>query len=90
MDFVLIKILTRITDDKYSKNNYKKFYSNEYYLDNIFKMLDDINKWKILIKLKSYEHVIINDKIDKTRHDTIIINFVKWVNDGIFKLAFDD
>ena len=90
MDFILIKILTKIIDDKYPKNNHKKFYSNEYYLNNIFEMLNDINKWKTLTKLKSYEHVIINDKIAKTHHDTIRKKFVKWANDGIFKLAFDD
>lgn len=77
MDFVLIKILTKIIDDKYPKNNHKKFYSNEYYLNNIFEKLNDINKWKTLTKLKSYEPVIINDKIAITHHDTIRKKFVK-------------
>ena len=31
MNHVLIIILTKIIDDKYSKNNHKKFYLNEYY-----------------------------------------------------------
>ncbi len=65
-------------------------------------MLNDINKWivylqmaiwlcqKTLIKLKSYELVLINDKIAKSYFDTIRKKFVKWVNDGIFKLAFDE
>jgi len=45
---------------------------------------------KTLIKLKSYEPVLIKDKIAKSHFDTIRKKFVKWVNDGIFKLAFDE
>ena len=53
-------------------------------------MLNDINKWKTLIKLKSYEPVNINNKVAKSHYDTIRKKFVKWSNDGIFKLAFDE
>ena len=90
MDLKLIEIFTKIIDNKYRVNKHKKYYSNEYYLKNIFLMLNDINKWKTLIKLKSYEPVLINDKIAKSYFDTIRKKFVKWVNDGIFKLAFDE
>jgi hypothetical protein len=31
-----------------------------------------------------------NNKIAKSHFDTIRKKFVKWVNDGIFKLAFDE
>jgi hypothetical protein len=88
MDTELIKIFNKIIDDKYKVNKHKKYYSNEYYLTNIFVMLNDINKWKTLIKLKSYEPVNINNKIAKSHYDTIRKKFVKWSNDGIFKLAF--
>ena len=53
-DTKLIKIFNKIIDEIYSKNNHKKYYSNEYYIVNIFQMLNDINKWEILKKLKSY------------------------------------
>ena len=44
MNLELIKIFNKIIDNKYCKNNHKKFYSNEYYLINIFDMLNNINK----------------------------------------------
>jgi hypothetical protein len=89
MDLELIKILSKIIDNKYCKNNHKKYYSNEYYFINIFEMLNDINKWKTLNKLKSFEPVNINNKIAKNHHDTIKKKFLKWCKDGIFKLAFE-
>jgi hypothetical protein len=90
MDLKLIKIFTKIIDNKYKVNKHKKYYSNEYYLNNIFTMLNDINSWKTLIKLKSYEPVLINNKTAKYHFDSIRKKFIKWVNDGIFKLAFDE
>ena len=38
------------TIDKYNykTKNYKRVYTNEYYLLNIFEMLNDINKWETL------------------------------------------
>ena len=90
MDLELIKIIDKIIEDKYPKNNHKKFYSNEYYLINIFEMLNDINKWETLSKLKSYIPVSINNKVAKTHYDTIRKKFIKWSKDGIFKTAFDE
>jgi len=90
MDLELIKIINKIIEDKYPKNNHKKFYSNEYYLINIFEMLNDINKWETLTKLKSYNPVFINKKVAKTHYDTIRKKFIKWAKDGIFKTAFDE
>jgi hypothetical protein len=55
MDTELIKIFNKIIDETYPKNNHKKYYSNEYYLVNIFQMLNDINKWETLKKIKSYD-----------------------------------
>ncbi len=45
MDTELIKIFDKIIDNKYPINKHKKYYSNEYYLKNIFELLNDINKW---------------------------------------------
>ena len=90
MDIKLIEIFNKIINDRYKMNKHKKYYSNEYYLINIFEMLNDINKWKTLNKLKSYEPVLINNKLAKSHYDTIRKKFIKWSNDGIFKLAFEE
>lgn len=90
MDIKLIEIFNKIINDKYKVNKHKKYYSNEYYLINIFEMLNDINKWKTLLKLKSYELVLINNKLAKSHYDTIRKKFIKWAKDGIFKLAFEE
>jgi hypothetical protein len=88
MNLELIKIIDKLINERYPKNNHKKFYSNEYYLDNIFVMLNDVNKWKTLTKLKSYYPICINNKIAKSHYDTIRKKFIKWSKDGIFKKAF--
>lgn len=36
------------------KTRYKSKYNNEYYLNFIFYMLNDINKWSFITKLKEY------------------------------------
>ena len=90
MDPQLIKIFNNILNNKYPKNNHKVYYSNEYYLNNIFYMLNDINKWKTLELIKLYNPVLINNKLAKTHYDTIRKKFNKWVNDGIFILAFKE
>ena len=90
MDIKLIEIFNKIINDRYKMNKHKKYYSNEYYLINIFEMLNDINKWKTLNKLKSYEPVLINNKLAKSHYDTIRKKFIKWSNDGIFKSAFEE
>jgi hypothetical protein len=90
MDKKLIEIFDKIIVNKYSNNNHKKFYSNEYYLINIFEMINDINKWETLTKLKSYKPILINNKLAKSHYDTIRKKFIKWCRDGIFKLAFDE
>jgi len=45
MDTELINIFNEVINKKYNKTNHKTYYSNEYYLTNIFEMLNDINKW---------------------------------------------
>ena len=90
MNKQLIEIFNKIIDKKYKKTNHKIYYSNEYYLINIFEMLNDINKWETLKKLKSYNPVIINGKESKNHYSTIRKKFNKWCNDGIFELAFQE
>lgn len=90
MNLELIKIIDKIIENKYPKNNHKKFYSNEYYLINIFEMLNDINKWETLAKLKSYIPISINNKVAKSHYDAIRKKIIKWSRDGIFKSAFNE
>ena len=44
---------------------------------------------EVMIKLKSYNPVIINNKIASTHFSTIRKKFNKWSNDGIFEAAFN-
>ena len=44
-----------------SAQKHKTSYSNEYYLTNIFEILNDINKWETLKKLKTYNPVVIHN-----------------------------
>ena len=89
MNTQLISIFNEVINDKYSKTKHKTYYSNEYYLTNIFEMLNDINKWETLVKLKTYNPVSINNKIATTHYSTIRKKFNKWSNDGIFESAFN-
>jgi hypothetical protein len=52
-------------------------------------MLNDINKWETLKKLKTYNPVIIHNKIGSTHYSTIWKNFNKWSNYEIFESAFN-
>lgn len=89
MDTELINIFNEVINNKYNKTKHITYYSNEYYLTNIFEMLNDINKWETLKKLKSYNPIVINNKIANTHFSTIRKKFNKWSNDGIFELAFN-
>ena len=71
--------------NKISKPKHKKYklmtkYSNEYYLKNIFFMLNDVNNWKFLSNLKSHK--------SKYHYKTIYNKFCLWVSQDIFKNAF--
>ena len=41
-------------NQKINRNRYKVKYSHEYYLNFIFYMLNDFNKWNFIVKLKDY------------------------------------
>ena len=45
MNKELIIIFNEVINDRYKKTKHVTYYSNEYYLTNIFEMLNDINKW---------------------------------------------
>lgn len=65
-----------------NKNRYISKYSNYYYLSMIFYVLNDINSWSVLHKLK--EHT--SNK--KFHYKTIYNKFRFWSNKNIFKNAF--
>ena len=48
--------INKISKPKHKKYNSITKYNNEYYLKNIFVMLNDINNWKFLSNLKSYKY----------------------------------
>ena len=89
IDKQFINIFDEIIKNKYKQTKHKVYYSNEYYLNNIFEMLNDINKWNMLKKLKIYNPVCINNKIAKFHFKTIENKYKKWCNDNIFEMAFN-
>ena len=52
-------------------------------------MLNDINKWETLKKLKTYNPFLYNGIESKYHYKVIQNKFIKWCKDGIFKTAFD-
>ncbi len=55
-------------------------------------MLNDINKWETLKKLKTYNPVLYNGIESKYHYKVIQNKFIKlskWCKDGIFKTAID-
>ena len=64
------------------RNRYKVKYSNEYYLNFIFYVLNDINKWSFIVNLKGY------DSKFKFHYKTIYNKFLFWSKNNIFKNAF--
>lgn len=65
-----------------NKNRYKVKYSDEYYLNFILYMLNDINRWSFISKLKDYNSNF------KFHYKTIYNKFVYWSKKDIFKNAF--
>jgi hypothetical protein len=64
------------------RNRYKVKYSDEYYLNFMFYMLNDINKWSFISKLKDY-----NSKY-KYHYKSIYNKFLYWSKNNVFKNAF--
>ncbi len=66
------------------RNRYKVKYSDEYYLTLIFYMLNDVNNWNFISKLKEYNSEY------KYHYKTIYNKFVYWTKKDIFKNAFNN
>jgi hypothetical protein len=70
-----------------NKNNnriYKVKYTNEYYLNMMFEVKNNINNWKYLTQLKAYNS-------DKQNHYKTIYNkFIEWTNQNIFINVFNN
>ena len=60
----------------------KPKYSNDYYLKNIFHVLEDVISWKTLTKLKTFSHYF--------HYKTIYAKFLMWNKHNIFRDAFDN
>ena len=70
---------------------YKRKYSIDYYLNLIFELINDVNNWNAISKLKIYNPIIKNNnKIPKYHWKTVQNLFNKWSRDGIFKIGFDN
>ncbi len=61
-----------------NKKRYKPKYSNEYYIDKIFNLLNDINNWKFLQNIKKCVSKF------KYHYKTIYNKFRYWTNKNIF------
>ena len=64
------------------RNRYKVKYSDEYYLNFIFYVLNDVNNWFFISKLKDY------DSKYKYHYKTIYNKFLYWSKKDVFKNAF--
>ena len=69
-------------NQKINRNRYKVKYSDEYYLNFIFYMLNDINKWSFISKLKDYKSHF------KYHYKSIYNKFVYWSKNKVFYNTF--
>jgi len=75
--------------DKKRKVHYKIKYSNEYYLNMMMYLLNDVNNWTFLKKVEGYGENINKNEIPKYHYKTIQNKFNYWTKKGIFKNAFE-
>jgi hypothetical protein len=70
---------------------YKRKYTIDYYLDLMFELINDVNNWNSITKLKIYNPIQkFNNNIPKFHWKTVQNLFNKWSDDGIFKIGFDN
>ena len=74
--------------DKLRKFEYEITYTNEYYLDMILYLLNDVNNWKFLTKIEGYGFNLEKKNIPKYHYKTIYNKYVYWIKKDIFKKAF--
>ena len=70
----LFEIINKTINEKY-QNHSKKYivkYSNYYYLENIFMMLNDINKWVTLTHLNTYKPMLKNNNLIPKYHFSVV------------------
>jgi len=77
-----IKEINKVTKEVHIKYKNKIKYTNEYYLNMIFYMLNDVNNWKFLSELKMYKSE------NKYHYKTIYNKFRLWVSLNVFENAF--
>lgn len=68
--------------NKYCPSKLRPKYTNEYYLNNIILMLNDMCKWKSLS--------ILDPNKPKYHYKTIQKKFTQWSSLNIFKMALDE
>jgi predicted O-linked N-acetylglucosamine transferase (SPINDLY family) len=61
------------------RNRYKPIYTDLYFLNHIYSLLNDVNSWKSLQNLYNFKH--------KTHYKTIYNKFCLWSKQNIFKNA---
>lgn len=76
--------INKISKPRHKKYDSKVKYSNEYYLTMIIFMLNDVNNWKFLSKLKTYNSEA------KYHYKTIYNKFRLWTSLGVFKNAYQN
>jgi hypothetical protein len=82
--------ILHVYKDNFDKK-YKRKYSIDYYLNLIFELLNDVNNWNSISKLKIYNPIIKNNNnIPKYHWKTVQNLFNKWSHDCIFKIGFDN
>jgi len=62
------------------RNRYKPIYTDLYFLNHIYSLLNDVNSWKSLQNIYNFKH--------KTHYKTIYNKFCLWSKQNIFKNAF--
>jgi hypothetical protein len=76
--------------DNFEKK-YKRKYTIEYYINLMFELINDVNNWHSISKLKIYNPIIKkNNNVPKYHWKTVQNLFNKWSHDGIFKMGFEN
>lgn len=82
--------ILKVYKDDFDKK-YKRKYTIDYYLNLMFELINDVNNWHGISKLKIYNPINKNNNhIPKYHWKTVQNLFNKWSKDGIFKMGFDN